>query len=71
MSIEFSEHAIEQIKARKIPKRIILETVKKPENKFKSFKMRRLRQRSFGSKMLEVVTVTEGPKITIITVYYL
>lgn len=71
MSIEFSDHALEQIKARKISKSRILTTVKKPENKLKSFKNRRLRQKRFGSKILEVVTVTEGSRIKVITEYYL
>lgn len=71
MSIEFSDHALEQIKARKVPKKKVLITVKKPENKFKSFKSRSLRQKRFGSKILEVVTVTDGSRITVVTAYYL
>lgn len=71
MSIEFSDHALKQIKARKIPKKRVLLTVKQPENKLKSSRNRRLRKRRFGSKILEAVTVTEGSKITVITTYYL
>lgn len=40
MSVEFSEHALEQMKERGI------------------------------GKMLEVVTITEGPRITVVTAYY-
>ena len=71
MSIEFSDHAVEQVKSRKIPRKRIIDTIKKPQKKINSFKNRMLRQRQFGSKILEAVTITEGSKITVITVYYL
>ena len=71
MSIEFSKHALDQLKARKIPKARIFITIKKPQKKLKSFNYRRLRQKQFGSKILEVVTITEGSKITVVTQYYL
>lgn len=71
MSIKFSDHAAAQLKERKIPKKRVVDTVKKPETKSKSFKNRTLRQRRFGSKILEVVAVTEDSKITVITAYYL
>ncbi|MDO8486724.1 MAG: DUF4258 domain-containing protein [Candidatus Curtissbacteria bacterium] len=71
MSIKFSDHATRQLKARKISKRDVIQTVKNPEVKSKSFKNRTLRRRRFGSKMLEVVTITEGSTIIVITPYYL
>ena len=71
MSIKFSDHARKQIKERKIPVNIVSQTVKNPERKLASSRNRKLRQRQFGSKILEVVTVTEGSRITVITVYYL
>jgi len=71
MSINFSNHAQEQIRDRKIPIARVNKTIKNYERKIKSFKNRTLRQRRFGSKILEVVTKTEGSKITVITVYYL
>lgn len=71
MSIEFSDHSLKQLKARKIPRSRVLSTIKNPEKKLKSFKNRRLRQKRFGSKILEVVTIAEGPRITIVTAYYL
>jgi len=71
MSIEFSDHALEQVKSRKIPRKRIIDTIKNPQKKIKSFKNRILRQKQFGSKILEAVTVTEGSKITVITAYYL
>lgn len=71
MSIKYSDHAGKQIKERKISVNIVNETVKNPERKLVSSRNRKLRQRQFGSKILEVVTVTEGSRITVITAYYL
>lgn len=71
LDIEFSDHAIGQLKKRGLSVNNVNETVKNPEKKIRSFKNRMLRQRRFGSKILEVVTVTEGSIITIITAYYL
>ena len=67
----FSDHAKEQLVERKIPKKIVLETVKNPQKKIKSYKSRELRQRRFGDKILEVVIIQEEESITIITQYWL
>ena len=71
MSIKYSDHAKKQIRERKIPITRVNETVKNPEGKIIGSKNRKLRQRQFGSKILEVITITEGSRITIITAYYL
>jgi hypothetical protein len=71
MSVEFSTHAVAQLKRRGIAKNSVVSIIREPENKVKSFKNRSLRQKRFGGKMLEVVTVTEGSKITVVTAYYL
>ncbi|GEM_PF-1583915 len=71
MSIVFADHAKKQIEERKILKNQIVSTVKNPESKEKSFKNRLLRRKVFDDKILEVVTITEGSKITIVTAYYL
>ena len=71
MGIKFSDHAARQVKSRKIPRKRIIDAIKKPQKKINSFKNRMLRQRQFGSKILEAVTITEGSKITVITAYYL
>ena len=68
---KFSKHARERNVKRKIPNKQILETVRKPDSEVESFKGRRLRRKKFGDKILEVVTITEGNKITIVTQYYL
>lgn len=69
--IEFSDHADNQRKRRNIPKHRILQTVQSPDNTRSSYKNRTLRRKTFGSKILEVVTTTEGTTITVITQYYL
>lgn len=71
MKIIFSDHAKKQRIERKIPLKNILQTIKNPKNKLKSFKDRRLFQREFGAKILEVVTVKEDQVTTVITQYYL
>lgn len=57
MSIKFSDHATEQLKERRINIKRVVDTIKNPQEKSKSFKNRTLRQRRFGSKILEVVTL--------------
>lgn len=71
MPIVFSDHAEEQLKQRSIAKKITMETVGSPDVLVTSFKNRRLRQKRFGGKILEVVTITEGSRITVVTAYYL
>lgn len=71
MPIVFSDHAKLQLKRRKISQRLVIETITSPQQKITSFKERKLRQRLVGSKILEVVTKTDGSKITVITAYYL
>lgn len=71
MKIIYSDHAKKQLVERKIPKKIVLETVKNPQKKTKSFKNRELRQKKFSGKILEVVTITEDDIATVITQYWL
>lgn len=71
MKIKLSDHAQKQRIERKIPLKDILQTVKNPESKARSFKKRQLLQREFGGKILEVVNVTEKGIITVIIQYYL
>ena len=71
MRIKLSDHAKSQRVERKIPLEQILKTIKKPKNKGESFKNRRLLQRSFGGKILEVVIVKEENITTVVTQYYL
>jgi len=71
MKIIFSTHSEDQNKIRKIPIARIKQTLQKPEKLIESFRGRNLYQKSFGSKMLEVVAKIEGGKIVVITQYYL
>ncbi len=66
-----SDHAIEQNTKRKIPELLILRTVTNPEEVEKSSRGRVIRRKKFGNRILEVITVTEGSRVTIITQYYL
>ena len=69
--IEFSDHAKDQNSIRKIPNSRIVETVKLPDRTIPSFRRRELRQKTYGNKTLEVVTVKEGNVIIVVTQYYL
>lgn len=69
--IEFSDHAKERNLKRKIPKSWIIKTVKQPDKIIEGIRGRKLNRRKFSDKILEVVTITEENKITIITQYYL
>lgn len=69
MPIKFSDHALEQIRERRLSKAQVKKTVENPDEILPSFRDRKLRRKKFGGKILEVVTVSEGSKITIITAY--
>lgn len=71
MPIEFSKHAKEQLRRRKISQKQVVDVVRNSHQKVSSFRDRKLRQMRVGAKLLEVVTKTEGPRITVITAYYL
>lgn len=71
MPVVFSDHAKLQLRKRGISQRSVLETIKNPEEESKSYKERRLRRKVFGGKILQVITITEGSRITVISAYYL
>lgn len=71
MPITFSDHAKFQLRKRKISQSLVRDTVKNPDEIIPSFRDRKLRQRRIGVKILEVVTKTEGSRITVVTAYYL
>jgi len=56
---------------RSISQKRIIETVRNPQEVIPSFKNRRLRRKIFGGKILQVVTISEGSKITVVSGYYL
>ncbi len=69
MPITFSEHALEQLEKRGITQEVVIEVVQNPNEVLSSFRGRKLRRGKLGGTMLEVVTKTEGSRITIITAY--
>ncbi|MCL4417319.1 MAG: DUF4258 domain-containing protein [Actinobacteria bacterium] len=70
MPIVFSTHSKNQLKRRKISQKTALDAIRNPDEIVSSFKDRKLRQKQIGGKLLEIVTKTEGSKITIITGYF-
>jgi len=71
MSIEFSDHAKRQLRRRKISQKLVLSSVRNPQEIIGSYRDRKLRRKQVGSKILEVVTRAEGSKTIVITAYYL
>lgn len=70
MPIVFSDHAKDQLKRRKISQKLALDAVAKPDEIASSFNNRKLRRKRIGGKILEIVTKTEGSKITVVTGYF-
>ena len=71
MPIVFSDHAKTQLKRRRISLKLAVKIVKDPDKILLSFKNRKLRKKIIGDKILEIVTQTEGNKITVITGYFI
>jgi len=71
MRIVFSEHALDRIKERKIPKLKVFATIKNPQNQVESYRGRILIRRNFGSKILEVIIRVEKECIIVVSAYYL
>lgn len=71
MHIEFSDHAKQQLKRRKISQQLVKNVIQNPEEKVSSYRERRLLKKRIGGKLLEVVIKREGFKIIVITAYYL
>jgi len=69
--IKFSDHAKKQLKRRRISQKITMQATQNPQEIIPSFLGRKLRRLRVGSKLLEVVTKTEGSRITVITGYYI
>ncbi|KKR34100.1 MAG: hypothetical protein UT63_C0006G0018 [Candidatus Gottesmanbacteria bacterium GW2011_GWC2_39_8] len=71
IKIVFSDHAKEVNLKRKIQKKQITETIRKPDEIKESFRGREIRRRKYKGKILEVVIIKEEKTITVITQYYL
>ena len=71
MPIKFSDHAKLQLKRMRIFQKLSLEVARNPDEILSSYKRRRLRRKTVRGKILQIVTVTEGSKVTIVSGYYL
>lgn len=71
MSVEFSDHAQQQLLIRKIPKSRVIETIQNPDEAENSFRKRVLYRKRYTDKILEVIAITEHKNIIIVTAYYL
>jgi hypothetical protein len=71
MPIVFTPHTKFQLRKRHLSQKLIKDIVKNPKEIMASFRNRRLRRKLHNGKILQVVTVTEGPRITVISGYYL
>ena len=71
MPIVFSDHVLGQLKERHIPKNRVKMAVENPDKILATYGDRKLRRKIFGDNILEVVTITEGSRITVITAYYI
>lgn len=69
MPIVFSPHAKRQLKKRYLSQKLAKQVVREYEKKISSFRGRSLRRKQIDGKMIEIVTKTEGSRITVITGY--
>ncbi len=69
--IIFSEHAKQRMEQRSVDKKLVVKTVEEPDKIEKSFRGRKLRQKEFDGRILEVVTKIKGEEIIVITQYWL
>ncbi len=71
MPIIFSEHAKRQLKRRNISLKLAKDITVNPDKIASSFRNGKLRSRTVRGKLVEIVTRTEGSRITIITGYFI
>jgi hypothetical protein len=71
MKIVYSPHALKRLKQRKILVVEVLKTLKNPDNEFDSARNRKIVNKRFSRRTLEIVYVIENKTLIIITLYYL
>ena len=69
MQIIFSDHALARLKERHISKLQVFVTIKKPQQKLKSYRNRLIFRRLLKAKALEVVAKKDGDVIIVISAY--
>jgi hypothetical protein len=71
VKLEFSSHAKEQLKRRRVSQKKVLKTVDNPDKVLPSYKNREIYRKVFEEKILEVVVINEDNIFVVITAYYL
>lgn len=72
MEIEFSQHALDQLKVRNnITKDMVIDTLKRSDKILESYRGRELYQKLYNQEILEVVIVKEDNKLIVVTQYFL
>ena len=72
MEIEFSNHALDQLRIRsRITKSMVLDCLKNSDEVLQSYRGRELYRKQHGKEFLEVVARKEDNKLIIITQYFL
>ena len=70
MLIEYIEHALLRIKQRRIPKRVIEETIQIPDSKVNTYQNRIAAIKKYGDKFLKVIYEKDKNKTLVITAYW-
>ena len=68
--IIFTQHSLLKLKQRKIPKELVVETLKNPEHISESYSNREVLYKKFGRLYLKVIFRKEEKYIIIITQYW-
>jgi hypothetical protein len=71
MQVRISGHAKIRLKQRGIPQKRVIQTIETPDHLRFSYRNRRLYQKRFSDKILEVVAIAEGNNLIVVTAYYL
>ena len=71
-TIDFSTHAVDQLKIRlNITRPMVRQTLIRPNKILGTFRERQLFRKRYGDKILEVVAVKEDNTIIVVTQYFL
>lgn len=69
MDIEISKHAKERIKAYNLTEKIVIETIRNPDETAEGYGGTLIAHKSLNEHLLRIVYVKEKDKIKVITVY--
>lgn len=68
--IIFTPHSLLKLKQRKISKKLIIKTLKNPDNVLKSYAGRKIADKKFDHRYLKVIFKTEKQNSIVITQYW-